>query len=115
MNEASATTGISRETVIGSCAAVLAVAAMAVDHLLVGEEGPDLGDLLTFLITAGLSLVLAAFLFGRVVPRAKAHPEGPELAAKRGLICRPARGLAFPRHYGSACRSFWAAAWSLSA
>ena len=68
---------------LGYCAAVLAVPAMAVDHLLVGGEGPGREDLLTFALTVGLSLTLAGFLFAWVVPRASAA--GAEHTAKRAL------------------------------
>jgi hypothetical protein len=53
---------------------------MAVDHL-----APD--DLPAFLLSSGVSVALAAVLFGWVVPRTKASASGPELAASRGLIC----------------------------
>ncbi|MGH3132637.1 MAG: hypothetical protein ACRDNY_02640, partial [Gaiellaceae bacterium] len=38
-----------------------------------------------FAIGGGLSLAVGAFLFGRVVPNAKAY--GPERAASVGLVC----------------------------
>ena len=47
----------------------LGLAAMAVDHLL-GDD-PGLEDPLTFLISAAIVLVIAAVLFGYVVPRAR--------------------------------------------
>ena len=46
----------------------LGLAAMGVDHLL-GDD-PGLEDLPTFLISAAIVLVIAAVLFGFVVPRA---------------------------------------------
>jgi hypothetical protein len=61
---------------------------MAVDHLLGNESGDeDAGfvDPAAFAISAGLSLVVAAFLFGRVVPRARA--DGPDRAARVGFAC----------------------------
>jgi hypothetical protein len=70
----------SRESAIGIAATALAVGAMAVDHLV-----PD--DLTAFLLSSGLSVALAAVLFGWIVPRTKASASGPELAARRGLIC----------------------------
>lgn len=75
----------SRETLIGIGATAVAVAAMAVDHLM-GDD-PGLEDPGAFLVAAGLSLGLAAFLFGRVVPRAKAATAPAERAARDGLIC----------------------------
>jgi hypothetical protein len=75
---------VSRETIVGIGAAALAVLAMAVDHLL-EEGGGFAADPGAFAIAVGLSLALAAAVFGRVVPRAKAP--GPESAAKRALAC----------------------------
>jgi hypothetical protein len=75
---------ISREARIGIGVTALAILAMAVDHLM-GDD-PGLEDPPAFLIASGLSLALAAFLFGRIVPRAtKTAP--PERRARDGLIC----------------------------
>jgi hypothetical protein len=86
MREAVAVRRISRELWIGLASIVLAVAAMAVDHLL-GEDDSDSGlvDPPAFAITVALSVVAATFLFGRVVPRAQAG--GSERAARIGLVC----------------------------
>jgi hypothetical protein len=73
--------GGSRETGIGIAVSALAVAAMAVDHLL-GDD-PGLEDPPAFLIASALSLGLALLLFGRVVPRAK---DDPRRAATYGLV-----------------------------
>jgi FtsH-binding integral membrane protein len=67
----------SRETGIGIAATLLAVAAMAVDHLVPGDPGG-------FAIGSALSVVLAAGLFAWLVPRAKVNPER---AATTGLMC----------------------------
>lgn len=78
---------MTRETWIGVGASTLAIATMAADHLLgtdrePNEEGPvDLG---AFVLTAGLSLVAALIVFGRVVPRAAREPQR---AGRRALGC----------------------------
>jgi hypothetical protein len=78
---------LSRETWIGLAATALAVATMAVDHLLGtdrGEGDEGVVDPGAFVLTAGLSLVAALIVFGRIVPRAREEP----LRATRGaLIC----------------------------
>jgi hypothetical protein len=53
---------------------------MAVDHL-----AP--GDLPAFLLSSGVSVALAATLFGWLVPRTKASSAAADLAAKRGFVC----------------------------
>ena len=73
---------LSRETGMGLVAITLAVVTMAVDHL-IGSD-PGLEDPVAFVITVSLSVALWAFVFGRVVPRAKASPER---AAKVGFVC----------------------------
>ena len=88
------TRALSRETAIGLAALGLALAAMAVDHLL-GDD-PGLEDPPTFLISAGLSLALALVLFGGVVPRAKAGAAPDDRAAKRGLACSVLAVVALP-------------------
>jgi hypothetical protein len=66
-------------------ATALAIVAMAVDHLMGDDRG--LEDPPMFLIASGLSLTLAALVFGRIIPRAKAAAARPERAARDGLIC----------------------------
>ena len=56
---------------------------MAVDHLL-GDD-PGLEDPPTLLLCCGLTLALAAVVFGRVVPRARAGDR--RRAARHGLAC----------------------------
>ena len=73
--------GLSRQTTIGVGVSAIAVAAMAVDHLL-GDD-PGLEDVPTFLLSSGLTLAVAAVVFGIVVPRAATDPV---TAAKRGLV-----------------------------
>jgi hypothetical protein len=82
----------SRDTGIGIAVAALAVAAMAVDHLL-GDD-PGLEDPFTFLLGSGLSLAVAAIVFAGVVPRAKAA--GAERAARRALVCSVLSVVALP-------------------
>jgi hypothetical protein len=77
---------VSRESRIGIGVAALPVAGMAVDHLL-DEDGGMAADPGGFALTVGVSLALAAFVFGRVVPRAKASPERVERATKAGFVC----------------------------
>jgi hypothetical protein len=67
----------SRETGIGVAAGLFAVAAMSYDHLVPGDPGG-------FVIGSALSVVLAAALFGWLVPRSKTTPER---AAQIGLVC----------------------------
>lgn len=55
---------------IAICVSALAVAAMAVDHLM-GDD-PGLEDAPMFAISCALTLTLAALVFGRIVPNAKA-------------------------------------------
>jgi hypothetical protein len=81
----SARRALSRETLIGLVAVTLAIVAMAVDHLIASDPGLD--DPLAFVITVGLSLALWAFVFGRVVPRAKADANPGEKAATSGFVC----------------------------
>jgi hypothetical protein len=70
---------IQAETAIGLFACALAVAAMAVDHLIPGDP-------IAFLLTSVVALALAALLFGRLIPRTKASPESSTVAAKRGIL-----------------------------
>ena len=62
---------------------------MAADHLF-------RGDPIAFLITSALALGLAALLFGRVIPRIKANPAAPVLAAKRGTLVSLLAVLSIP-------------------
>lgn len=71
----------SREAWIGVGATALAIAAMAVEHLM-GDD-PGLEDPPAFLVASACSLALAAILFGRVVPRAGT---APGRRARDGLI-----------------------------
>ena len=75
---------VSPHTWAGIGVTALAILAMAVDHLM-GDD-PGLEDPPTFLIASGLSLTFALFLFGRVVPKAKAAAAPTEKAARVGLI-----------------------------
>lgn len=69
-----------REGRIAISVTVLAIAAMAVDHLL-GDD-PGLEDPPTFLIAVAITVAVAALVFGRIVPRAKAA----DRAGRDGLI-----------------------------
>lgn len=82
------------EATIGMCVTLVAIVAMAVDHLL-GDD-PGLEDPVTFAISVVLSVTLAVLLFGWLVPRTLAHPAGPVLAATRGLWCSVAALLSVP-------------------
>jgi hypothetical protein len=66
---------------IGVGVSILAILAMAVDHLM-GSD-PGLEDPPAFLTASGLSVALAAFLFARVVPRAT--EAGADRAARNAL------------------------------
>ena len=60
---------MTRDWALAGIGVMLGLAAMAVDHLL-GDD-PGLEDPPTFLISAAIILVIAAVLFGFVVPRAR--------------------------------------------
>jgi hypothetical protein len=79
----------SREQAIGVAVSVLAVGAMAVDHL-IGESDPGEDnsfpvDAPTFVLTSLLSIALALVLFGFVVRRATAD-DTPRLTRKAVLF-----------------------------
>ena len=76
---------LSRESWIGVGATALAVAAMAVDHLM-GDDPALLEDPFAFAASAVLCLALAVFVFGRLVPRTKAAPDRERRAAGRALV-----------------------------
>lgn len=83
---------------VGLVAILVAVGAMAVDHLVGTERTDDDGlvDPTMFAISVVLSLAVAAVLFGWLVPLARRN--GPERAARSGLLCSIASvipGLAF--------------------
>lgn len=89
---------MNRVSLIGLVALAVAVAAMAVDHLLGTERTEDDGlvDPTMFGISVVLSLTVAAVLFGWLVPRERS--KGPERSARSGLVCSIASvvpGLAF--------------------
>lgn len=73
---------------VGLVALLVAVATMAIDHLL-GTSGSDenggLVDPGAFAISVVLSLAVAAVLFGWLVPRERTR--SPERAARSGLVC----------------------------
>jgi hypothetical protein len=83
---------------VGIVALVVAVGAMAIDHLVGTERADDDGlvDPTMFAISVSVSLAIAAFLFGWLVPRETR--KGPERAARSGLVCSVASvvpGIAF--------------------
>jgi hypothetical protein len=78
---------LTREGWIGVVATALAVATMAVDHLLGTDRGEDdegAVDPGAFALTTGLCLVAALIVFGRVVPGAAREPRR---AGRRALVC----------------------------
>jgi hypothetical protein len=77
----------SRTRIVGLVALALAVGAMAIDHLVGTDRGDDSGlvDPGTFAIAFALSLAAAVILFGWLVPRLIG--QGPERAARSGLVC----------------------------
>lgn len=77
--------GSSLERRLAVVSVALALAAMAVDHLM-GDD-PGLEDPPMFAIACGLSLALAALLFGRVVPAVSGAAEPARRAARDGLLC----------------------------
>ena len=97
----------SREAVIGVAACVVAIIAMVVDHWLGDESGID--DPAAFFVSTAGCLIVAAFLFGRVIPDTKRHPERADRAARQGIVCSalglitlPAIFLGFPVVLGAA-------------
>jgi hypothetical protein len=79
--------GERRTTIVAVTSVLVALAAMAVDHLVGTERGEDEGlvDPTTFTVSAVLSLVVAVLLFGWFVPRERSR--GPGRAARSGLVC----------------------------
>ncbi len=80
---------------------------MIVDHWLGDESGID--DPAAFFGSTAAALIVAAFLFGRVIPHTKRHPERAERAARQGIVCSalglvtlPAIFLGFPVVLGGA-------------
>ena len=86
--DAKETRGETNVSLVGLVAVLVAVGAMAIDHL-VGtsrsDEDGGLADPGTFAISVVLSLAAAAVLFGWFVPRERYR--GPERAARSGLVC----------------------------
>jgi len=78
------TAKLSSETWIGIAVTTVAVAAMAVDHLM-GDDPAIFEDPAAFLVGSTLSVLLAIFVFGLLVPRTKTSADAPELAAKRAM------------------------------
>lgn len=76
-----------RVSLVGLVALLVAVGAMAVDHLLGTDRTDDDGlvDPAMFAISVVLSVVAAAVLFGWFVPRELG--KGLERAARSGLVC----------------------------
>jgi hypothetical protein len=73
----------------------LAIVAMFFDHMVDVEE-PFPSDPPAFAISAVLILVLAAIVFGVVVPRTLSAPAPADLAGKRGLVCSILSVLSLP-------------------
>lgn len=70
---------------IGACVTALALSIVVIDHW-VGDE-PGVDDPVAVLAGGAVSVLLAALLFLRVIPATLRHPQAPEEAAKRGLLC----------------------------
>jgi hypothetical protein len=97
---------LSRSRVIGLVATGVAIVAMAIDHLL--EDGGGFNaDPTGFLFASGVSLALAWFLFGRVVPRAAADEMRAARDALRGavivVLSLPTMWLGLPFVLAGAC------------
>jgi uncharacterized membrane protein len=76
-------------TSLGVAATVVAIGAMAVDHLM-GDD-PGLEDPPAFFVAAGLCLLVAIMLFAVVIPRTP-----PERAARRGFVSSVLAVLSLP-------------------
>jgi hypothetical protein len=92
---------------IGVAACAVAIIAMVVDHWLGDQSGID--DPAAFFGSTAGALIVAAFLFGRVIPDTKHHPQRAERAARQGIVCSviglitvPAIFLGFPVVLGGA-------------
>ena len=70
---------------IGACVTALALTIVVIDHWLGDESGVD--DPVAVLAGGAVSVLLATFLFLRVIPATQRHPQAAEEAAKRGLVC----------------------------
>lgn len=91
----------SRETRIGFIAAALAVVGMFADHLL--DEGGGLAaDPPMFALGSALSLALAAYLFGRYVPRTAGDPRAALRLAVFTVLSVPTMWLGLPMVVGGA-------------
>ena len=75
-----------REWALAAGGVALGLAAMAVDHLL-GDD-PGLEDPPTFAISAATILVVAAFLFGFVLPRVSEGGRGGAIVAVLAVLSR---------------------------
>jgi hypothetical protein len=78
--------GATTETWIGVVGTAVAVAAMAVDHLLGNDPEADDAfpvDPAAFFVSATISILVAITLFARVVPASR----DPESAANRAILC----------------------------
>ena len=89
----------SRETAIAIGVSLLAIAAMAVDHLVgterePGEEDSFPVDPAAFALGSAVSVALVALLFRFVVRPAVRR--GPEVAARRALTCSALAVVALP-------------------
>jgi uncharacterized membrane protein len=74
---------------LGVAATIVAICAMAVDHLM-GDD-PGLEDPPAFLVATGLCLLVAILLFAVVIPRTP-----PERAARRGFVSSVVAVLSLP-------------------
>lgn len=80
---------LSDVTARGVAATVVAISAMAADHLM-GDD-PGLEDPPAFLLAAGLCVLVALVVFGAVIPRTS-----PERAARRGFASSVLAVLSVP-------------------
>ena len=90
---------LSRETGIGIGVSAVAVAAMAVDHLIgteseAGEEDSFPVDAPVFFLSSGLAVALALVLFTVVVRRATG--DAPARVARKAIVCSGAAVLTLP-------------------
>jgi hypothetical protein len=81
--------GLSDVTARGVAATVVAISAMAADHLM-GDD-PGLEDPPAFLVASGLCVLVALAVFGAVIPRTP-----PERAARHGFVSSLLAVLSIP-------------------
>lgn len=81
---------MSREAKVGIGTVAFAIAALAVDFFLGGLDldkvGADADDVAGFVVGSILAVAVAAWVFGRLIPRSLSSGDGGNRAARAGLV-----------------------------